>query len=486
MEVTNLSRVFRGDFALSRINLDVLPGEVHVIVGENGSGKSVIMKTITGLFPPDSGEIRLDGSPVRFASIHEARSAGVLYQHQDLQLFDNMSVADNVCLESMGRTYSQMHSLMRCREIFDELDVGLQPSALLGTLGYAEKQLVAVIKTLATPARVVILDEPSSAMSESEREVLFRIVRALRTRGTGVFYISHRLDEIREIGDRVSVIHRGHRVATSPVHDVSRTSLVRLMTGRSHHHRYPRTEVKPGPVVLSVRHLRSDPVLSDVSFDLHKGEIIGITGLMGSGRTRLAHCLIGEQPVEAGTVTIRGRVTRITTPGEALAHGLVLVPEDRIHDALFARFDLTANVTISSLSRFRTRYGLDLPTIRDLVRDYAERLAINPGLPDDIIGEYSGGNQQKAIVARAFMNRGTIYLLDEPTRGVDVAAKVDIYNAMNDLVAKGASIILFSSEIDEILGMADRIMVLAKGRIAGEMSHAEATKEAILNLATDD
>ncbi|GAB6090799.1 sugar ABC transporter ATP-binding protein [Spirochaeta dissipatitropha] len=486
LELENISWRGPSGFSLHDINMNLFPGEVHILVGENGSGKSSLMKLIAGYHRPDSGSIKVNGSPVDFSGFHQATQSGIVYQHQDIQLFDNLTVAENVCLPIQHRWYSVSRTYLYCIELFQRIGVDLDPDSLVGDLGYAERQLTAMARTIAADPQIVIFDEPSSAMSDTEREVLFDAVKTLRSQEIGIMYISHRLDEVQTIGDRVSVMHQGRLVTTCSAHKVAREEFIGLMTGGQVKHMYPRTCPEPGGEVLRVQDLCSKPALENISFSLRRGEILGITGLMGSGRTRLAHCLVGAQPVDTGTVTVNSKLLRLTDPGEALAHGLVLVPEDRITEAIFPHADLSLNMTIASLKRFVDRWGIDTNSLREMTSEYSRRMAIRPGMPDDLVGSYSGGNQQKSVLARAFMRRGLIYLLDEPTRGVDAAAKIDIYNAMNDLVAKGASIILFSSEIDEIIGMADRILVLSGGQIAGEFSKAEASKEAILSLATNE
>nr|WP_018527470.1 sugar ABC transporter ATP-binding protein [Alkalispirochaeta alkalica] len=486
LEVRNLTRRYSNGFLISRVNMTVLEGEVHAVIGENGSGKSALMKLISGFESADTGSILLGGEELALSSIGAARRAGIVYQHQDLQLFDNLSVAENIFFTTEAVRYSHLQTMIRCRELFSQTGISLDPSLLLGTLGYAEKQLVAVAKTLATPAKLYIFDEPTSAMSEAERSVVFSIIARLREKKSGVIYISHRLDEIQKIADRVTVLHGGRRVATSAVQHVDKSTLIHLMTGEKSRRRYPRTPGRKGKTILTVKDLRSPPVLSDVSFSLGQGEILGITGLMGSGRTRLAHCLAGEHPLEGGRIFVSGKEQIIRDPARALALGIALVPENRIEEALFPYHSLSVNMSVSSLARFMTPHGIDQNTLLDRISSYTRRFSIRPGDPADAVQRYSGGNQQKIILARAFMNRPKIFLLDEPTRGIDVAAKVDIYNAIDDLVSKGASLILFSSEIDEILGMADRTLVLSQGRIAGELSRAESTRERILDLAIAD
>ena len=492
LEIRRLRKYWHDDFSIDVDYLDLMPGEVHVIVGENGSGKSALMRLLAGIDTRDSGAILLSGTEVEYGDVAESRSGGVQYQLQDPQLFENLSVAENIYFDNMPARRGLFHALNHfrlhadCVHLFRTLGIALDPEQPVARLGYAERQLVAAAKACVADAAVYIFDEPSAAMSEPERLILFRIIRLLKDRGVGVFYISHRLDEIKHVGDRVTVLHQGQVVETRAVEAVDRETLVRLMTGRIHTERYPRISVPIGPAVMDVRHLQSDHILRDVNFSLRKGEILGITGLMGSGRTRLANCLFGVVRPTAGSIAVDGLAVRFNDPHAALQSGLALVPEDRATNAMFHQHALLDNMTIAALRRFRNRVGLDGRVMRDLVRSYVDRLHILPGRMPDLLHNYSGGNQQKVMIARWLMKRAKIYIMDEPTRGVDVATKVDIYNAMNDMVAKGASIILISSEIEEILGLCDRVLVLSGGRMVCDLPRERATKEIILEFATNE
>jgi ribose transport system ATP-binding protein len=492
LELVNAGKYFNDNFSLESISLTLHAGEVHVIVGENGSGKSAIMKIVSGIFARDTGEILLDGEPVSFGSVHESKANGIIHQLQEPMLFDNLTVAENIFFDRQPRKAGLLKPLHRtkllndCRALFAELGIAIDPEAPAWKLGFAERQLIDAAKTYVSDSRVVIMDEPSASMSEPEREVLFFIVNALKDRGAGVFYISHRFDEIKRLGDRVSIVHQGRVVDTLKIASLENDTLFRIMTGQIRTERYPRIEVSAGPEVMRVRGLRSGRVLKDVSFSLRKGEILGITGLMGSGRTLLAHCLFGVIQPDGGSITISGEEVRFSGPGDALRHGIGMIPEDRAQNAMFHRHNLTNNMTIAALERFVHGVTTDTRFMHRLVHDYVRRLHIRPGFANDLIESYSGGNQQKVMVARWLMRRSRIYIMDEPTRGIDVASKIDIYNAMNDLVTHGASIILISSEIEEILGLCDRIMVLAGGRMVCDLPRSVATKERILELATND
>lgn len=489
VELIDLGKSF-GDFHLRNIKLDLCKGETHVLVGENGAGKSTLMKMIGGWFSPDEGILLYKGSSYDFTSISEAVKGGILYLHQDVQTFENLTVAENIFFRHLS---GQKKSLFfnperihaRCREVFLDLGISIRPQTPLSQLGYAEKQLVSAVRAYVSKAEVIIFDEPSSAMGDHEREILFEIIERLKKRGTAIFYISHRLDEIQRIGDRVSVLDKGMIRQTSFCSDVGSQGIVEMMIGEVHKERYPRLTATKGKTLLSVENLTLAPVLKGVDLTLRRGEIVGITGLMGSGRTVLANCLFGISQPESGLIKVKGQEKSFKHPGDAMEAGISLIPEHRMENGIFRKHSLKSNMTSASLKRFRNGLSLDERFIYELTGKYVEELSIKPGHPDDIVKNYSGGNLQKLLIGRWLMHRSPIYIMDEPTRGIDAASKVDIYNTMNDIVEKGGAILLISSEIEEILGMCDRILVLAGGKIRGEMDRREATKEGILKLATD-
>jgi len=491
IEFQGISKSFT-DFQLQEVNLTLLPGEVHVIVGENGSGKSTLMKLLGGYFPPDSGTMLFKGSPYPFEGINQALRGGILYLHQELHNFDNLSVAENIFFNNgpkiwkLTARYPKERVIHDCRVLFEELGINLEPEQLLGFLGYAEKQLISAVRAYAAQSQVVIFDEPSSAMSDSEREILFEIIRRMQNRGTSLFYISHRMDEIRKVGDRLSLMEKGKIMQTSTIADLDKAHILKLMTSEVHPERYPRLDRQIGEKILTVEKLACRPILKNISFDLHQGEILGITGLMGSGRTLLANCLFGSEKPYQGKILIKGKEYNFSHPEEAIKAGIALIPEDRVDKGIFAAHNLVSNLTAASLTRFQENHILDERIMNQLSKDYVQQLSINPGGASDLLYRYSGGNQQKVLVGRWLMKQAPIYIMDEPTRGIDIAAKVDLYNTMNDMAGKGAAILLISSEIEEILGMCDRILVLSGGRIKADMPREKATKERILEYATDE
>jgi ribose transport system ATP-binding protein len=490
LELRSVGKYFDDDFSLRDISLELRAGEVHALIGQNGSGKTALMKAVCGIFRRDSGQILLDGREVDFASVGEAREAGVVMQYQNAQLFDNLSVAENVFFRRVPgrRLVARMVDRYRlhedCAALFGRLGIGISPEDLVSRLGYTQRLVVSAAQTCIAEAKVIVFDEPTAGMTDPEREILYAIVREIRDRGVGVFYISHKLDEVREIGDRVTVLHGGRVSARLPDGSADREALIRMMTGGTCSERYPRLRVDYGPEVLSVEGLQSGSVLSGVSFTLRKGEVLGVTGLMGSGRTRLANCLFGQTRPSAGSIRVNGERVDFGHPSEALMKGVALIPEDRDKNAAFHNQDILQNMSVAALLRFLGPAGLDRLYMEELTDEYIASLGIRPGHPDDIMRGYSGGNQQKVVVARWFMSLCRIFIMDEPTRGVDAAARIDIYNAMNDLVTKGASIILISSDIEEILGMCDRVLVLSGGRIACDLPRSEATSEKIIDCAS--
>jgi ribose transport system ATP-binding protein len=490
LELKSVCKWFSDDFSLRDVSLELRSGEVHALIGQNGSGKSALMKAVCGLFRRDSGKILLDGEEVDFASVGEARGAGIAMQYQNAQLFDNLSVAENVFFRSIpqGGPFTVMMDRyrlhQRCAELFRRLGIPLSPEDRVSQLGYTQRLLVAAAQTCIAEAKIIIFDEPTAGMTDPEREILFTIVREIRDRGVGVFYISHKLDEIGKLADRVTVLHGGKVAASLPDGSVGREDLIRMMTGGTCSERYPRLKAERGPVVLSVEGLRSGKVLRDVSFSLRRGEVLGLTGLMGSGRTRLANCLFGHLRPSGGAIYVEGEKVDFSHPAEALKRGVALIPEDRDKNAAFHDQDILQNMSVASLERFVGASGLDTRYMEELTDEYISSLSIRPGHPSDLMRSYSGGNQQKVVVARWFMSLCKIFIMDEPTRGVDAAARIDIYNAMNDLITKGAAIILISSDIEEILGMCDRVLVIADGRIACDLPRSEASSEKIIDYAS--
>lgn len=490
LQASNLYKSFK-DFSLKDVSIDLHYSEVHVIVGENGSGKSTLMKLLCGWHTTDSGTIVLDeNNEIELHSITQGIENGIIYINQDVEFFDNLTVAENIYLgvfEKQKKKYEiynpyKFHLLSK--NLLNKFSINISPSTKGIHLGYAQKQIISALKGYVSGANIIIFDEPSSAMNDIEREILFKIIKTLKDQQKAIFYISHRMDEIKEMGDRISVMHKGSITHTRSCEDFNVDILVKIMSDEIHLEKYPKIDVSLGKPVLQVSHLKKAPVLKDISFSLRKGEILGITGLMGSGRTLLANCLFGQVEPDSGEVKLDGKITHFKTPHDAMNAGISLIPENRIINGLFSHQNLVGNMTHASLKRFVHGKSLNNFMMQELTQEYVKEFSIGPGRNTDDITKYSGGNMQKVLISRWLMNRSHIYIMDEPTRSIDAASKVDIYNAMSDLVSKGCAIILISSEIEEIIGMSDRILVLSMGKIIKEIPQKDATKDKIIECST--
>jgi ribose transport system ATP-binding protein len=490
LEVKGISKYFSDAFSLRDVSLDLYSGEVHAIIGENGSGKSTVTKIISGVVKPDSGAVFIDGNAVCIDSVSTAKLNGIHCVWQDINLYPNLTVAENIYMDYLPTKTSLLTSVNKykmyrdCSTIFSEFDINIDVKTTVSKLGFAQKQLVEMVKAYVSNAQIVIFDEPSAAFTSREKDILFRIIRSLKEKNTAIFYITHLIEEIELIADRFTVIYQGKVVGTQRVSSTSKHDIIKMLSAPAEKNRYPKLDVPLGKTIMSVKDLSAADILSSINFELRKSEILGITGLMGSGRSLLSQCLFGITPIKSGSIEINGKKQKISSPGDAIKNGIALLPEDRASNSIFGCLNLESNVTVSSLKRFEQHKYLHNHIMTDVTDSYIKKLSIRPGHLNDLLETYSGGNQQKTAVARWIMSRAKIYILDEPTRGVDVASKTDIYNSMLDLVTKGASIILISSDIEEILGMCDRVLVLAEGSISGEFSRREATKEAIMCKAT--
>ncbi|HHX61191.1 MAG TPA: sugar ABC transporter ATP-binding protein [Epulopiscium sp.] len=487
LKLINITKAFDEDFILNHINLSLFASEVHVLVGENGSGKSAIMNIIAGIIKQDSGDIFINQKLVNIDCLSSSKNHDILYLMQDINCFGNLTVAENVFSDKLPFTnkyvkiidYNKLY--FKCQALFDELNIPINIREKADKLGLAEKYLIEFARAYISDSKIIIFDEPTAVLTKIERDILFSIIQSLKQKGVGIFYISHRIEEIKLIGDRVTFLRKGNVLGTRDLAHIESSEILKILTGSIHKNKYPKLDIPLGTEVLSVNNLHWGTTLRNITFNLRKNEIIGITGLMGSGRTKLAHCLFGATKPTAGTITINKKEVILNSPSDAIAHGIALVPEDRTTDSIFGDLDVITNLSISSLKRF-TRFGkLHVPMVERITKDYVNRLNISHSFSYDPLASYSGGNQQKVVLAKWIMSRSKIFIFDEPTRGIDIVSKVDIYNSLTDLVTKGASIILISSDIDELLGMCDRIMILSNGQIVRELSRSEATKEKVLH-----
>jgi ribose transport system ATP-binding protein len=487
LRLHGIAKHFPGVQALSDVAFDLRPGEVHALMGENGAGKSTLIKILCGVQPPDAGEILLDGVPVTITSPVHAYALGISPVHQELHFEPYLSVAENIFL---GRQPTNRCGLIdhrrllnEARRVLGELGVAIDPQALVGRLSIAERQVIAIARAVSMRARIMIFDEPTSSLSRREADLLMAMIRRLRDQGIGILYVSHRMEEIFDLCDRVTVLRDGRYVATRDVAATNMGELVRMIVGRDLESPGARIAVAAGAVVLEVRHLSKRGLLRDISFALRRGEIVGLSGLVGAGRTELARTIFCDLLADAGEVRIDGQPFHGRHPRQAIAAGIGLVPEDRKEQGLVTSLSVMANISMARLGSL-TRLGV-LSGVRErrLVRDYVERLAIRTPSLEQKAMYLSGGNQQRVVIAKWLATQSKVLIVDEPTRGVDVGAKAEIHNLLRALAAGGMAILMISSDMPEILAVSDRVLVMHRGRLAGELSAAAATQEAIMNYA---
>jgi rhamnose transport system ATP-binding protein len=490
LRANGISKSFAGVRALKHVSFDVREGEVHALVGENGAGKSTLIRVLTGAVEPDEGAIELDGAVVRHNSPAHARALGISAIYQKPALFPDLSVAENIALGTekpgMMRRVDWRARRAKAQALLQSIGATIDPRASAGTLSMPEQQLVEIARALGAQAKFLILDEPTASLTTREVAKLFDVIRRLRDRGTGLIYISHRLDELFEIADRVTVLRDGDVIDTRPMADADRATLIRLMAGREVSQIFPKVEVPIGDVVLETRALNCARAgIRDVSLNVRAGEILGIAGMVGSGRTQLAETLFGLTPADGGEIVLRGRAERIGSPAQAIALGIGYVPEDRGRHGVIFDLPVAANLSLADLRRVFPTGFLNGAKERAIGCEHIERLGIKTSSVDALTGTLSGGNQQKVALGRWLQTNPSVLILDEPTQGVDVGAKAEIHSLMGDLARRGLAIIMISSELPEILGMSDRIAVMRNGRIVQTIDRAEATQEAVLGFALE-
>jgi rhamnose transport system ATP-binding protein len=492
LRLANISKSFAGVHALRGVHLELRPGEVHALLGENGAGKSTLVKVITGVHQPDSGEIYLDGRHVELADPRQATQLGISAIYQELSIFPDLDIAENIFIGRQPRlagglvgAFVGWRKLYRdADELLASLGVHLNVRTRARNLSVAQQQMVEIARALSVNARILIMDEPTSALTLSEVAELFQIVRRLRANGTAILFISHRLEELFEIADRVTVLRDGAYVDTRPMAGVTQGELIRMMVGREVNDLFPKTAVAPGEAVLRVTDLARRGAFSGVSFELRRGEILGMAGLVGAGRTEVSQALFGVAPADAGTIEIDGRPVRIETPRQAMQLGLALVPEDRQHHGLVLPMDITDNVTMPTLARFTHQGWLAANDARHAAYSAATQMEVKATSVWQRARELSGGNQQKVVLAKWLSTAPRILILDEPTRGIDIGTKAAVHQLMSDLAGQGIAILMISSELPEVLGMSDRILVMREGRVTGLFDRREASQEVIMRAAT--
>jgi ribose transport system ATP-binding protein len=491
LSMRQIDKRFTGVHAVNFVDFDVYAGEVHALVGENGAGKSTLMKILTGIHERDSGEIEYLGHPFNPRNPKHALDLGIGIIHQELNMMDLLTVAENLFIgrESMqgnGVLLDKTEQNRRAAELFDRLNMNIDPTAQLGKLTIGKQQMVEIARAVSHNLQLLILDEPTAALTDSEIEELFSIMRGLRERGVGMIHISHRLDEIHQIADRTSVMRDGEMVGTRNTNEITKQDIINMMVGRVIYEE-PKTKSQAGEdaeVALRVHKLNAGRLVRDVSFELRRGEILGFAGLMGAGRTETARAVFGADPIESGTIEVRGRPVRIESPSDAVAEGIGYLSEDRKRYGLALNLTVKDNIVLTTYDRFTKGPFLDWKKIGEASAEYIDRLDIKTPSVDQIMRNLSGGNQQKVVLAKWLIRNSDILIFDEPTRGIDVGAKSEIYHLMNELASQGKAIIMISSELPEILRMSDRIVVMCEGRVTGELEIGEADQGKIMEYAT--
>ncbi len=491
LALKNIEKSFTGVHALKGVDFDLHRGEIHALVGENGAGKSTLVKALTGIVEKDSGEIIYLGRMFKPRSPRHALEMGIGIIHQELNMMDHLTVAQNIFIgrESLrggGLLLDERQQNRRTSELLEQLNMNIDPTETLGKLTVGKQQMVEIAKAVSHNLRILILDEPTAALTDTEIGELFAIMRDLARQGVGMIYISHRMDEIGQIADRVTVLRDGEYVGTRDAREVSKSEIISMMVGRVIYEK-PKTEsnvAADASVVLKVDRLNAGRLVKDVSFELRQGEILGFAGLMGAGRTETARAIFGADEVQSGSIAIRGRPVRNATPADAVAHGIGYLSEDRKRFGLALNLSVKENAVLASYERFQKRLFIHARKVEKATEEYVQKLSIKTPSLDQILRNLSGGNQQKVVIAKWLIRNSEILIFDEPTRGIDVGAKSEIYSLMNELARSGKSIIMISSELPEVLRMSDRIIVMCEGRVTGELDIADASQEEIMKYAT--
>lgn len=488
VQMKNIAKSFSGTKVLKGVNLELGHGEILALLGENGAGKSTLMKILSGIYSKDSGEIYLDGELCHFQNPKEAQNKGVAIIHQEMNLCNDLSVSENIFLgrevmDGLRLNHKKMDE--EAQKILDDLGISMKSTELAGDLKVSEQQMVEIAKALSQDAKVLIMDEPTSALSRKEIEDLFRVIRKLRDEGRGIVYISHRLDELRAIADKVSILRDGENVISGNLKDFSIDDIIRHMVGREIQDKFPRILCEKGKEILRVESLNAGPKVRDISFSLYEGEILGIAGLMGAGRTETTRALFGVDEKTSGKIYLFGEEVKTNTPKDSIELGMALIPEDRRKDGLCTDLSIRENISLPNLDSMKNSLGvlskdLELKISEDTIKS----LNVKAKDREMISKNLSGGNQQKVVLGKWLVRNPKVILFDEPTRGIDIGAKVEIYQIMNELKKKGVGVLFISSEMEEVLGMSDRILIFCDGRITGELSREEANQENILKLAT--
>lgn len=489
LQMTNISKEFPGVKALDNVSLTVRRGTVHALMGENGAGKSTLMKCLFGIYKRDSGEILLEGKPIEFTNAKEALENGVSMVHQELNQVLQRNVMDNIWLgryPQKGLFVDEERMYVDTKNIFDDLDISTDPREKVGKLSVSEMQMLEIAKAVSYESKIIVMDEPTSSLTEKEVAHLFRILNKLRDIGCGIIYISHKMEEILEISDDVTIMRDGQWIATESAKNLTTDKIINMMVGRDLTNRFPPKTNVPKEPILKVSNLTAKVKNSfkDISFELKEGEILGVAGLVGAKRTEVVEALFGLREIEAGEVQLHGRHIKVNNPIEAIKHGFALITEERRVTGIFGKLNISFNSVISNIEKYANKLGLlDDKKMKTDTQWVIDSMSVKTPGQKTLIGNLSGGNQQKVIIGRALLTEPEILMLDEPTRGIDVGAKYEIYQLMNDLASKDKGIIIISSEMPELIGTTDRIMVMSNGRLAGIVNTKETTQEEIMALS---
>ena len=488
LQLTGISKRFGAVQALTDVDLALFANEVHALVGENGAGKSTLVKILAGIHQPDAGRIQLNGEDLVLSGPAAARDLGIAVIHQHPNLFPDLTVAENVFVGRLPRNgvrgvdWGELNRA--AQRLFENLGVKQSVSVPVRGLSVADQQLVEIAKSLSLDARVLVMDEPTASLSSHEVERLFTIIRQLRSRGVAILFVDHRMEEVFEIADRVSVLRDGRHVITAAIKELTPADAIRHMVGRRLEALFPKEQATIGEVALEVRGLTRRGVFSDASFQVRRGEILGLAGLVGAGRTEIARVLFGIDRADAGEVLVAGKHAEIKSPKDAMRLGIVYVPEDRHEQGLVLDFSIAANVSLPIVERLSRLLVVDRAKERQIAADYSKQLQVRSTGVEQAASGLSGGNQQKVVIAKWLATKPTVLLLDEPTQGVDIGAKAEVHRIISQLAGQGMAIVLISSELPEVLGMADRIVVLHEGRVAAEFARNDATQERVMAAAT--
>ena len=489
LEMENISKEFPGVKALDNVQLKLKPGTVHALMGENGAGKSTLMKCLFGIYEKNSGKILLDGVEVNFKSTKEALENGVSMVHQELNQVLQRNVLDNIWLgryPMKGFFVDEKKMYNDTINIFKDLDIKVDPRKKVADLPIAERQMIEIAKAVSYKSKVIVMDEPTSSLTEKEVDHLFRIIKKLKESGVGIIYISHKMEEIKMISDEITILRDGKWISTNDVSKISTEQIISMMVGRDLTERFPKKDNKAKEMILEVKNLTAlnQPSIQDVSFELYKGEILGIAGLVGSKRTEIVETIFGMRPKEHGEIILNGKTVKNRNPEEAIKNGFALVTEERRSTGIFSMLDIAFNSVISNLDRYKNKFKL--LKNKDIEKDtkwIVDSMRVKTPSHTTKIGSLSGGNQQKVIIGRWLLTEPEVLMLDEPTRGIDVLAKYEIYQLMIDLAKKDKGIIMISSEMPELLGVTDRILVMSNGRVAGIVKTSETNQEEIMELS---